>query len=67
MGWNDHVEFRDMECSRCGVIDVWEFWDKVAVWRYSGGLDKLLGHDAANNGRCPHCGATTGREVDDDD
>lgn len=67
MGWNDHVDFREMECESCGETDTWEFWDSVAIARYSGGLDKKLGHDANKSGRCPHCGSTEGKEVDDDE
>jgi hypothetical protein len=67
MGWNDHVDFRDMECADCGEAGTWEFWDDTALARYSGGLDKVLGHDAAHHARCPYCGSTHGESVDEDD
>ena len=67
MGWNDHVCFAEVECAECGEVHIWEYWDEVAVARYSGDLGKFLGRDVANNRCCPNCGSTKGREVEDDD
>ena len=67
MGWNDHVCFVEMECKKCGAVSDWEFWDDVALQRYSGGLDKKLGHDATKHGKCPDCGSTDGVEVEHDE
>ena len=67
MGWNDHVDFREMECLDCGIVDVWEFWDDVAKERYSDGLDKALGHDHQKADRCPHCGSINGIEEEEED
>jgi hypothetical protein len=64
MGWNDHVEFREMWCLNCDAVDTWEFWNEIALARYSGGFDKLLGHDASNHARCPRCGSTKGEPVE---
>lgn len=66
MGWNDHVEFVQMECQACGDINVWEFWDEIAVARYGNDLGRKLGHDFKQNGRCPNCGSSMGREINDD-
>lgn len=65
MGWNDHVDHVQMQCKQCGMVDVWEFWDDTAKARYGGDLGKKLGHDVAENGRCPYCGCTEGFEVDE--
>jgi hypothetical protein len=65
MGWNDHVEFAQMQCLTCGEVDTWEFWDIVAKARYGGELGRKLGHDIKDSGRCPHCGSTRGRETED--
>jgi hypothetical protein len=67
MGWNDHVEFHETECLSCGEVDTWEYWDDTAKVRYSGSLREMLGHDASNSGRCPHCGSTKGEIIDDED
>jgi hypothetical protein len=67
MGWNDHVDFYETECLSCGEVDTWEYWDGVAKVRYSGELGEMLGHDVRNSGRCPHCGATEGAIVEEDD
>lgn len=66
MGWNDHVEFVEVECQTCGVVDTWEFWSDVGKGRYVGAVGKLVGQDATKSGKCPHCGSTDGRELDDD-
>ena len=67
MGWNDHVSFVETECLKCGEVDTWEYWDDVAKARYSGSIGQKLGHDATKSDKCPHCGSTKGRPVDDDD
>ena len=67
MGWNDHVEMVRRQCLACGEEGEWEIWNEVALARYSGGLDKLLGHDAEHHNRCPHCGSHEGEDVDEDD
>jgi len=67
MGWNDHVELIEMECLECGEVDLWENWGEVAKARYGGDLGKKLGHDIANSDRCPNCGSTKGKSVEDDD
>jgi len=64
MGWNDHVEFIEMECQSCGEVETWEFWNDVAKARYSGELGKYLGHDVAKSGCCPICGSTAGASMD---
>jgi hypothetical protein len=66
MGWNDHVDFVEMECLDCGQIDVWECWDEVAKVRYGGELGKMLNHDIANSDRCPHCGSTRARLAEEE-
>jgi hypothetical protein len=66
MGWNDHVVSVETECLDCGAVDVWECWDEVAKARYGGDLGRKLGHDIGNSDRCPHCGSTRGKQVDDD-
>lgn len=67
MGWNDHVDFREMQCLKCGIISTWEFWDDVAKARYGGGLDKKLGHDVNKSDCCPECGSTEGEPADDEE
>jgi len=67
MGWNDHIEFEDVRCRTCGDVGTWQFWNKVALARYSGDLGKHLGLDVTKNGRCPYCGATEYDEVDPDE
>ena len=64
-GWNDHVEFIELECLSCGQIDTWEFWDKVGVARYSGNIGRLLGVHATAKPKCPHCGSMKGKVYDD--
>ena len=64
MGWNDHVDFAEMRCLSCGVIDTWEFWDDIAKARYGGDLGKKLGRDINKSGRCPHCSSTRGKSED---
>ena len=66
MGWNDHVEFIETYCEDCGETDTWEYWNEVAIARYSGSLGKTLGHDVENNKRCPYCGSTNGSIVEDE-
>ena len=67
MGWNDHVEFREMECAKCGAVSDWEFWDDVGKQRYIGNIGVLLGVDAGKHGKCPDCGSTQGTPTNDDD
>lgn len=70
MGWNDHVDFIEMECAQCGQVDTWEFWSDVAKARYGGQnkpLGDFLGRDENKSGRCPHCGSTDGKSVEDYD
>lgn len=67
MGWNDHVDFVQMECLECGEIDTWECWDSIAKARYGGPLGEKLGHDVNNSGRCPYCGSTKGKVSEDDE
>jgi len=73
MGWNDHVEYVEMECLECGETDDWEFWDAIGRERYVGGVGALVGQDATKSGKCPHCGSTRGQfthwspHEDDDD
>jgi hypothetical protein len=65
LGWNDHVEFVEMQCLDCGEIDTWEIWNAVARQRYGGAnrhLGSVLGHDMEKaDSRCPHCGSTRGK------
>lgn len=63
MGWNDHVEFIDMQCLECGEVGIWECWNEVAKARYGGELGRKLGHDASKSDRCPDCGSTRGKAV----
>jgi hypothetical protein len=70
MGWNDHVTFEETECLDCGEIDIWEYWDSTAKVRYGGANKELghkLGHDDSKSDRCPHCGSTRGKFVEEDD
>ena len=67
MGWNDHVEFVEMECLRCGREDTWEFWDSVGIARYSGDIGQMLNVHTDRHNKCPHCGGSEGREVGDDE
>lgn len=70
MGWNDHVEFRETECLDCGQINDWEYWDEVGKRRYVGRIGQIVGQDATKSDKCPHCGSTNGKiveEYDDDD
>lgn len=60
MGWNDHVEFVEMQCEECGEVSTWEVWDATARSRYSGELGRRLGLDVSNDNRCPHCGSHVG-------
>jgi hypothetical protein len=68
MGWNDHVDFIEMECLDCGAEDTWEIWNDTARARYGGAnkaLGDFLGHDMEkNDSRCPHCGSTNGERVE---
>jgi NAD-dependent SIR2 family protein deacetylase len=64
MGWNDHVEFYETECLKCGEVYEWEYWDDVAKQRYVGRVGELLNVDANKSGKCPHCGSTDGHIVD---
>jgi hypothetical protein len=71
MGWNDHVDFVEMQCEECGEVDTWELWDDVARERYGGNnkqLGEMLGHDMdKTDSRCPHCGSTKGTPVDSEE
>ena len=68
MGHNDHVEYEEMECLSCGAIDIWEFWDDVGRARYTGRIGEMLNVDPEHNDRrCPHCGSTKGKLVEEDD
>jgi len=67
MGWNDHVEFFDVECLDCGFVGTWQFWDDIAKARYVGPVGELLNVDASKSDKCPHCGSTRGRSIDDRD
>lgn len=67
MGWNDHVEVFETECLDCGAVDDWEYWDEVGRERYVGPVGELLGQDATKSGKCPHCGSSRGKIIDDDD
>ena len=67
MGWNDHVEFAKMKCLNCKKIDIWECWDELAKVRYGGQLGRKLGHDIKYSDRCPHCGSTRGKQIDEDE
>jgi hypothetical protein len=66
MGWNDHVEYEQMQCQDCGEDDVWEFWDDVAKARYGGRIGQMLNIDLTTDGRCPHCGSTNGKPIEED-
>ena len=65
MGWNDHVDFIEMECDACHEMDTWEFWNEVALARYSGRMGELIGRDATKSGKCPHCGSDKGIPVEE--
>lgn len=65
MGWNDHVDFIEMECQDCGEVETWEIWNDTAKARYSGELGTFLNHDVNKSGRCPHCGSTNGTPVEE--
>jgi hypothetical protein len=67
MGWNDHVDFKETECLDCGVRDTWEFWDDVAKQRYVGRIGQMINRDVSKSDRCPHCGSTRGRPIDESD
>ena len=45
MGWNDHVEFIETRCLKCGEIDDWEYWDEVGRMRYVGSIGEMFGSD----------------------
>jgi hypothetical protein len=66
MGWNDHVESHETECLSCGEVSDWEYWDRVGQQRYVGRIGEILGVDADRSGKCPNCGSTNGRIVDED-
>jgi Zn finger protein HypA/HybF involved in hydrogenase expression len=63
MGWNDHVEYFEVECLDCGVTDTWEYWDDVAKARYVGEIAKMVNVDTSTDAKCPHCGSINGRYV----
>ena len=70
MGWNDHVSFEETECLDCGAVGTWEYWNDTAKARYGGenkNLGHYLGHDDSNSDRCPYCGSTKGRIIDEAD
>ena len=67
MGWNDHVEYRETQCLKCGVVDDWEYWDVVGRQRYVGAIGEMVGQDATKSGKCPHCGASEGDILADDE
>lgn len=67
MGWNDHVELVEMECLDCGEVEFGECWDDTAKARYGGRLGKMLNHDVDKSDRCPVCGSTKGKPVEDED
>jgi Zn finger protein HypA/HybF involved in hydrogenase expression len=67
MGWNDHIEFLETYCEDCGETNTWEYWNEVAVFRYSGEWGKELGQDVSRNKRCPNCGSTNGTVESEDD
>lgn len=67
MGWNDHVESLETECLDCGEIDDWEYWDEVGRARYSGTIGKKLGVDANRHGKCPNCGSTNGKIIENEE
>ena len=60
MGWNDHVDFVEVECRECGEINAWTFWDEVGKQRYVGAVGQLIGQDATIPPHCPACGSTDG-------
>ena len=66
MGWNDHVEYFEVECQDCYFVGTWQFWDDVGIARYTGPVGELVNVDVSKNGRCPHCNSTAGRYVDID-
>lgn len=69
MGWNVHVEFRETECLDCGEVETWEYWGETALARYGGenkDLGKFLGHDEKKHNRCPSCGSTNGKFVEEE-
>jgi Zn finger protein HypA/HybF involved in hydrogenase expression len=67
MGWNDHVEYLEMECQDCGVTDAWTYWDDVGKARYVGRIGEIVGQDASKPPHCPRCGSTNGKIEDDDE
>ena len=67
MGWNDHVEYIETECLKCGEIDDWEHWDEVGKQRYVGAVGELVNQDATKSDRCPHCGSTRGRVIPEEE
>jgi hypothetical protein len=67
MGWNDHVEFIEMRCKKCGEVSDWEFWDDVGRMRYVGAVGKLVNQDATKHGRCPECGSSEGKPTEEDE
>lgn len=67
MGWNDHVEYLETECQQCGAVEEWTYWDEVGKIRYVGAIGKMVGQDASQPPHCPHCGATKGVRVEDED
>ncbi len=67
MGWNDHVQVIETECLDCGQIDDWEYWDEVGRERYIGSVGALVGQDATKSHKCPHCGSTNGKVIDEED
>jgi len=66
MGWNDHVEYFEVECQDCWRVDTWECWDDVGKARYVGEIAKMVNVDTTKSDRCPHCGSTHGRLIDSD-
>jgi ribosomal protein S27AE len=67
MGWNDHVDYVETECLRCGVIQPWEYWSEVGQQRYVGKIGEMVGVDATKHNTCPKCGWKKGRMVEEDD
>lgn len=67
MGWNDHMETREMHCLDCDETDDWEFWDEVGQDRYVGEVGRVLGVDATKHAKCPHCGSTNGEPTEEDE
>ena len=67
MGWNDHVAYVETECQECGEVDTWEYWDDVGKERYVGSIGALVNQDATKSGKCPNCGSSKGRIIEDDE